>query len=258
LVISKSLLAPLCLVALLASGCSPAVQVPLDVAAAVPTPGADLATDPTAADNGDGTSRSGRQSGTLRMLGDLDQGFNGKVGQRDSVGFIRSLSIGGVVFNADLSVKTPADAINPTKVVAVLGDFLMATGGRSIASFGGQISTQNHQAVQVILASSGQLIGKTVAIDFVCWQYDETKKTYYRYAESAKGALTGTVAGNGSDVTKNDNALLTTASDPSAVTPAPINYRFMLSINAGTIAQTLAVGRGAGTSIDFNWGGAVK
>lgn len=79
---------------------------------------------------------------------DVYQGFNFSAKKRTAIGFIRSLSVGQVICQPDISVKDPTNTTASMSAVAVLNHFLWETRANDAIYLAGQISTENKQQLR--------------------------------------------------------------------------------------------------------------
>lgn len=183
---------------------------------------------------------------TFQKSCDIKQGFDFKKDIQTPVGFITSLSIGGVAFKADLTVKDPMSPATDLPVVAVLSGALWELGPTDALYYTGQVSVGNKQAAQALIYTNLSMVD--VVLAFSVYAYDPLKKAYFQCLLPTSDPLNGLVEKNGADLN------LSVADDFSTEVQSPENYAFQIGIKPQPTAQQVTVATSFSVNIVKPWG----
>ena len=178
---------------------------------------------------------------------DVSQGFNFRKDKQASVGFITTMTVGGVDLKADQ--ETVLDPANPTSaisggVVGVLGHYLWSLETTRSIYMSAQISTENKQVLTAALL--GEMTDMSVKFSYVVYEYDPINKKYF---VSNKGeALEGLLEKNG------DSLNLTVADDESSEVQSPKNFTLQVGIKPQTKEHTIEMATGFQKNVAKKWG----
>jgi hypothetical protein len=179
---------------------------------------------------------------------DVYQGFNFKKDKQTPVGYITSLTLGGVVLAADqTTLKNPEepDKVMPNKVVGVLNHYMWETGITDAMYMSAQISTENKQTLAAALLGSWSNI--EVEISYAVYEYDPKLKKYYK-SNAVDKALKGLLEKNG------DELNLSVADDPSTEVQSPKNFTLQMGVKPQTEQQTVNLATASGKNLVKQWG----
>ncbi|HET9625215.1 MAG TPA: hypothetical protein VFP84_27795 [Kofleriaceae bacterium] len=183
---------------------------------------------------------------TFQKSCDVKQGFDFKKDIQTPVGFLTSLSIGGIALKADITVKDPMNPATDLPVVAVLSGVMWELGPTDTLYYTGQISTANKQATHNLLYSS--LSKVDVVIAFSVYSYDPIEKAYFKCMLPTSDPLNGIVEKNGTDLN------LSVADDVSGEVQSPENYAFQIGVKPQPSAQQVTVATSFSVNIVKPWG----
>lgn len=107
---------------------------------------------------------------------DVQQGFNFQTSGQTSVGFLTSLTLGGVAYTPDLTIKVPTNPQTTKAVVGVLSTQTWNGGVADPIQLKAQISTANKQKVALYQHSPSNLAAQ---FTFAVYNYDQVTKMYY-------------------------------------------------------------------------------
>ena len=189
----------------------------------------------------------GAQAAEFSRTLDIYQGFNFKPDKQTPVGYLISLSIGGVKLQPDLNVMNP---VNRTKaqVAAVMRSYQWRTGLTDAMYFGFNVSTQNTNAIRTLLL--GQMRDSSVAFSFLIFQYDPARKQFFRSMGSK-----GDVALSGLIELSNKEFNLAIANDPSHEVQLPQNFAATIGIKpAPGKSMSIEMAAAVGTNVTKKWG----
>mgnify|MGYP000644450110 CR=1 FL=1 len=184
---------------------------------------------------------------------DLPQGYNFKKDVQKPIGFITSLTIGGIRLLTDQTVTTPftrptntgattaTEAVGTLKVVAVLKKIKWDLGDTDPIEFEGTLSVTSKQTVMGLLYAS--MLDTSVRISWVVYEYDPLNRKYFSaFASSAVGSAD---AGNvtrgvpGLLMKDGDNLALTVTPSPATDVQSPENYDFTIKVIPWPLATSL-------------------
>ncbi|MCP3101825.1 hypothetical protein LZ198_23390 [Myxococcus sp. K15C18031901] len=179
---------------------------------------------------------------------DVYQGFNFKKDKQSAVGFILSLTIGGIALKADqetISDPEQPDKALATKCVAVLNHYLWETGVTDALYFSGQISTANKQSIAEMLL--GTFSNVEVVVKYAIYEYDPIAKKYFK-SNFVDADLNGLLEKNG------DALNIAVADDASREVQSPKNFRFQFGVKPKTLEQSINVAAASSKNIVKKWG----
>ena len=107
---------------------------------------------------------------------DVAQGFNFKTTGQTGVGYLTSLTLGGVTYAPDLTVTVPTSPPTTKAVVGVLSAETWNGGVADPIQLKAQISTANKQKVALYQHSASNL---SAQFTFVIYSYDQVVKQYF-------------------------------------------------------------------------------
>jgi hypothetical protein len=178
----------------------------------------------------------------------VKQGFNFDKDKQDKVGFLTLLQPAGQELEADLAgIKDPErpTALLGSGAVAVLSSFDWNTGSTDAIYFSGVISTENRQNMAELLL--GTWSGIEVEFEFSIYEYEPTKKAYFRAAYADK-PLRGVIERTGSGLE------LEVSGDPSQEVQSPQNYAFRIGIKPQSVNQKVHLYVGEQRKVTKKWG----
>ncbi|NTX03925.1 hypothetical protein HUA74_14760 [Myxococcus sp. CA051A] len=179
---------------------------------------------------------------------DVYQGFNFKKDKQTPVGFITSITVGGIVLVADQ--ETIADPEQPdkalaTKCVGVLNSYLWETGVTDALYLSAQISTANKQKIAEMLL--GTFSNIEVVMKYVIYEYDPLAKKYFK-SNFVDADLNGLLEKNG------DRLNINVADNESREVQSPKNFTFQIGVKPKTLEQSINVAAASSKNIVKKWG----
>lgn len=183
---------------------------------------------------------------TFQKSCDIKQGFDFKKDIQTPVGFLTSLTIGGVTLKADLTVKDPMSPATDLPVVSVLSGTMWELGPTDTLYYSGQVSIANKQNAQQLIYSD--LSKVDVVFAFSVYAYDPIQKAYFQCLLPTSDPLNGIVEKNGADLN------LSVADDFSGEVQSPENYAFQIGIKPQPSAQQVTVATSFSVKVVKPWG----
>jgi hypothetical protein len=183
---------------------------------------------------------------TFQKSCDIKQGFDFKKDIQTPVGFLTSLTIGGVALKADLTVKDPMTPANDLPVVAVLSGAMWELGPTDTLYYTGQVSVANKQATQQLLYAD--LSKVDVVLAFSVYAYDPIQKAYFQCLLPTSNPLNGLVEKTGTDLN------MSVADDFSSEVQSPENYAFQIGVKPQPSAQQVTVATSFSVKVVKPWG----
>jgi hypothetical protein len=183
---------------------------------------------------------------TFQKSCDIKQGFDFKKDIQTPVGFLTSMTIGGVALKADLTVKDPMTPANDLPVVAVLSGAMWELGPTDTLYYTGQVSVSNKQATQQLLYAD--LSKVDVVLAFAVYAYDPIKKAYFQCLLPTSNPLNGLVEKTGTDLN------MSVADDFSSEVQSPENYAFQIGVKPQPSAQQVTVATSFSVKVVKPWG----
>ena len=188
---------------------------------------------------------------TFQKSCDIKQGYNFKKDIQTSVGYLTSLTIGGVPLKADQTVKDPMAPETDFPVVAVLSGAMWELGVTDTLYYTGQISVYNKQQTKLLVYKD--LSKVDVVFKFAVYSYDPIEKKYFKCMLPATDSdLNGLLEKNGADLN------LSVADDASGEVQSPENYAFQIGIKPQPSAQTVTVATSFSDKVVKPWGMKVE
>lgn len=183
---------------------------------------------------------------TFQKNCDIKQGFDFKKDIQTSVGFLTSVTIGGVALKVDLTVKDPMTPANDLPVVSVLSGAMWELGPTDTLYYTGQVSIANKQAIQQMTYAA--LAAIDVVFAFSVYAYDPIQKAYFQCLLPTSNPLNGLVEKNGADLN------MSVADDFSSEVQSPENYAFQIGIKPQASAQQVTVATSFSVKVVKPWG----
>jgi hypothetical protein len=183
---------------------------------------------------------------TFQKSCDIKQGFDFKKDIQTPVGFLTSMTIGGVALKADLTVKDPMTPANDLPVVAVLSGAMWELGPTDTLYYTGQVSVANKQATQQLLYAD--LSKVDVVLAFSVYAYDPIQKAYFQCLLPTSNPLNGLVEKTGTDLN------MSVADDFSSEVQSPENYAFQIGVKPQPSAQQVTVATSFSVKVVKPWG----
>jgi len=177
---------------------------------------------------------------------DVYQGFNYKKDKQTAVGFITKLKVGDIEFAANIeSVKDPTAPTSDVKVVAVLNNYMWATGTTDALYLSGQITVKNkNEMAQKLL---GGFTDFSVELNYVIYEYDPLEKKYFK-SNFVDSDLKGVLEKNGEDLN------LAVADDASTEVQSPKNYTFQIGVKPKSEEQAINLAMNSSAKVVKKWG----
>jgi len=179
---------------------------------------------------------------------DVYQGFNFKKDKQTPVGFITSITVGGIALTADQeTIYDPEqpDKVLATKCVGVLSSYLWETGATDALYLSAQISTTNKQSIATMLL--GTFSNIEVVMKYVIYEYDPIAKKYFK-SNFVDADLNGILEKNG------DRLNIAVADNESREVQSPKNFTFQIGVKPKTIEQSINVAAASSKNIVKKWG----
>ena len=177
---------------------------------------------------------------------DIKQGFDFKKDIQTPVGFLTSVTIGGVALKADLTIKDPMTPANDLPVVSVLSGAMWELGPTDTLYYTGQISIANKQATQQLIYAD--LSKVDVVFAFSVYAYDPIQKAYFQCLLPTSNPLNGLVEKNGADLN------MSVADDFSSEVQSPENYAFQIGVKPQPSSQQVTVATSFSVKVVKPWG----
>jgi hypothetical protein len=182
----------------------------------------------------------------LRKVCDVYQGYNYKKDKQTTVGFIKSMTIGGTALAADQTCKDPLTPTDDLAVVAVCSDVLWELGVTDALYFTAQLSVYNRQNVAGLLINT--MTSLEVICQFVVYEYDRVAKVYFKTFHCNDTDMNGLIEKKGEDLN------LSISDDASHEVQSPENYTFNIGIKPQPSAQSLTVATSSTKNVVKAWG----
>ncbi|MFY2561595.1 hypothetical protein ACN469_28605 [Corallococcus terminator] len=179
---------------------------------------------------------------------DVYQGFNFKKDKQTPVGFITSITVGGIVLTADqetISDPEQPDKALASKCVGVLSSYLWETGVTDALYLSAQISTANKQKIAEMLL--GTFSNIEVVMKYVVYEYDPLAKKYFK-SNFVDADLNGILEKNG------DRLNIAVADNESREVQSPKNFTFQIGVKPKTLEQSINVAAASSKNIVKKWG----
>jgi|SRR4051812_47919377 hypothetical protein len=183
---------------------------------------------------------------TFQKSCDIKQGFDFKKDIQTPVGFLTSVTIGGVALKADLTIKDPMTPANDLPVVAVLSGAMWELGPTDTLYYTGQISVANKQVTQQLIYAD--LSKVDVVFAFSVYAYDPIQKAYFQCLLPTSNPLNGLVEKNGTDLN------MSVADDFSSEVQSPENYAFQIGVKPQPSSQQVTVATSFSVKVVKPWG----
>jgi hypothetical protein len=174
------------------------------------------------------------------------QGFTLPPYQRESVGYITSLKIGGMEGAADITVTDPINTGATMKVFGVLSWLTWREGDNDPVVFAAQVSSVNKDKLAAL--KKAELTGVEIEFSFSVYDYDLKADAYYRSVSSGTTILKGTLHKEGEQI------LFLVSPDSSAFVANPENFNFQLGVKGTGGGQSITITEAGGKVTEKEWG----
>ena len=180
---------------------------------------------------------------------DMYQGFNPKKDKQTPVGYITSLKIGGVTFQADLTAMD-FTTWKTFPAVAVMTNYQWQTGATDAMYIAAQLSNAGKTNISTMLLSG--LRDLRVEFGYVIYEFDPVMKKYFISNSSQQS--TSLFVLNGLLEKQGDQVNLAVDNDPSYAVQSPKNFAFQIAIKPAASPQGIPLGIGFGKNVVRPWG----
>jgi hypothetical protein len=161
----------------------------------------------------------------------IKQGFNFEKDQQVLVGHLMSMTIGGTALPADMTVTSPTDLKNETKLLGVISNISWEGGYTDPLYLNCNVSNDNQKLLLIMKHTN--LLKTDVLLQFNIYAFDQVAKKYYlAFHNNAKDGK-GLIMKSGGDLLLD----IDERNDPTV--PSPLNYNFSIGIMPQEIAQAL-------------------
>ena len=185
----------------------------------------------------------------LNVYCNVIQGFNFEKDSQDRIGHLVSLKIGDIQYEADLKVEDPTkigDDAGKVDVVGVISSVHWPSGYTDPVEFHCRVTSKNKQTSFLL---QHKTMSKTdVEYSFVIYEYDPTKKVYFKHFHSGKVDLQGLVAKFGSNLQFN------IGNDESIDVVSPKNFEFSFIVMPSEEEQVIEVATSNSARFVMKWG----
>jgi hypothetical protein len=182
----------------------------------------------------------------IETICDLVQGFNFRKDVQSQIGMVKKLKIGEMELSADFTLKDPESNQKDMKAVGVLSYAGWSVSPTDPVNISLQLSETAKNKIDTLTKKS--LSNIEVEMEFDCYNYDTSKKKYFKNFHTNEAEIKGLIMGQGNDLA------IRIELSPNPVVQEPQNYTLNLSVKPQSKAQNLHYLSSVDDKLVLAWG----